>query len=133
MKLVWWMLSGSVLSAFLLSALIGAGLRLEIWLGMLGPLLSALASWIVMERQYARRPEGLTRVLIKAFAAKMIFFAGYIAVLTGMSIVKPIPFAISFLGYFLALHLIEAIGLRRLNSAGLPASSEALQGRLRNG
>ena len=133
MKLVWWMLSGSVLSSIALAILLGAKTRLEIILGMLGPLASALASWIAVERQHIRRPEGLTRLLIKAFAAKMIFFAGYITVLLGAKLVRPIPFVISFMGYFLALHVMEAFGLRRLQAASLPNSPGVLQGHLRNG
>jgi hypothetical protein len=133
MKLVLWMLSGSVFSAGILSLVLGAGARLEVWLGMLGPLVSAVASWIAMGRQYARHPEGLTRILIKAFAAKMIFFAGYVTVLLGAGLVHAIPFAISFLGYFLSLHIVEAVGLHRLQVAGISASPELLQGQYRNG
>ena len=66
--------------------------RREIWLGMLGPLISAIASWIVMERQHRQRPQGMTRLLIKAFAAKMIFFGIYIAVFLVIELVRPIPF-----------------------------------------
>jgi hypothetical protein len=133
MKLVWWMLSGSVLSWLILAILLGSKARIEIGLGMLGPLASAIASWIAMERQHRRRPEGLTGIMIKAFAAKMIFFALYITALLSAGLVRPIPFVIGFLGYFLSLHVVEAIGLRRLQAAGISASSEFLRGQLRNG
>lgn len=126
MKLVWWMLSGSVLSSFVMVALFGAEIELEVWLGMLGPLTAALASWIVMERQHVRRRQGLTGVMIKAFAAKMIFFGAYIAILLGVRLVRPIPFVISFIGYFLLLHVIEVIGLRRLQADDLLTPSGAL-------
>jgi hypothetical protein len=132
MKLIWWMLSGSVLSSIILTALLSASIKLEIWLGMLGPLAAAIVSWIAMERQHVRRPGGMTALLIKAFAAKMIFFAGYITVLLSIGLVEPIPFVISFLSYYLCLHAMEAIGLRRLQT-GNPASSDALQGQLGNG
>jgi len=128
MKLVWWMLAGSILSSLVLSPLFGAEARLEIWLGMLGPLASAVASWIAMERQHLRRPEGMTRLMIRAFAAKMVFFAAYIAVLLRSGWVRPIPFVVSFMGYFLSLHAAEAFGLRRLQAAGLPASPGNLRG-----
>jgi hypothetical protein len=133
MKLVWWMLTGSVLSSVVLTILLGSRTGMDIWIGMLGPLAAALASWIAMERQYRQRPEGLTGLMIKAFAIKMIFFALYVTVLLGVRLVQPVPFAISFLGYFLSLHTVEAIGLRRLQVAGMTASSENLQGQLRNG
>jgi hypothetical protein len=129
MKLVWWMIVGSVFSATVLAALLGSKIGIGIWLGMLGPLVAAIASWIAMERQYKRRREGLTNLMIKAFAVKMIFFALYIVVLLGFRLVQPVPFAIGFLCYFLSLHIVEAIGLHRLQAA----ASEMERGRLRNG
>jgi hypothetical protein len=133
MKLFWWMLSGSILSALILPVLLGSNTRIEVWLGMLGPLAAVLVSWIAMKRQHLRNPKGLTKLLIKAFAAKMIFFAVYITVLLGGGWVRPFPFVISFMGYYLTLHVMEAIGLRRLQAAGLLDSSGALRGQLRNG
>jgi hypothetical protein len=126
MKLFWWMLSGSVLSATVLSVPIAADIRLEIWLGMLGPLASALVSWITMERQFLRRPAGMTSLMIKGFVAKMVFFAGYVTVLLSIGSVQPIPFVISFTAYFILLHAAEAIGLHRLQTANPAASSGAL-------
>ena len=127
------MLSGSVLSSVILSVLLGADSRLELWLGMLGPLVSAIVSWIAMERQHARHPVGMTRLMIKAFAAKMVFFAGYITALLSMGWVRPIPFVTSFIGYFIALHAMEAVGLRRLQAVNPAIPPAALQGQLRNG
>lgn len=124
MKLVWWMLAGSVLSSAVVTILLGIKTGYEVCLGMIGPLASAIASWVAMQRQHERKPEALTGLMIKAFAAKMIFFALYISVFIRSGLVRPIPFVISFACYFLALHLVEAIGLRRLQSAAFPASSE---------
>ena len=125
MKLFWWMLSGSVLSAAILTVLLDANIRLEIWLGMLGPLVSALVSWLFMKRQYFRNPIGMTSLLIKAFAAKMVFFAGYVTVLLSIGLVQPIPFVVSFMAYFICLHAIEAAGLHRLQTAGPEAAPDA--------
>jgi len=119
MKLAWWMLSGSVLSSFLITTLLTTGARREVWLGMLGPLASAVASWIVMERQFTRRPTALTGLLIKAFAAKMVFFGVYVAALLKVGGVRPFPFVVSFMSYFVALHALEAVGLRRLQAGVL--------------
>jgi hypothetical protein len=128
MKLVWWMLAGSTISAFVISALFVKGAKLEVWLGMLGPLAAALVSWIAMERQYRRRLERLTAVMIRAFAAKMVFFGFYITILLSAGWVQPIPFAISFICYFLSLHIVEAIALRRLQVACYPAPPGAHDG-----
>lgn len=124
MKLVWWMLAGSILAAIVLTLLVGAHTRLEIWFGMLGPLIAAAASWIAMVREYARSHRGMTRLLIRAFAAKMIFFAVYIIVLLRTRYVRPIPFVICFAGFYLALHFVEAMGLRRMQTAEKPAEPE---------
>jgi hypothetical protein len=131
MKLIVWMLSGAILSASILTALLDASIRLEIWLGMLGPLIAALASWIAMKRQYFKNPKGLTKLMIRAFAAKMVFFAVYIFVLLGVGWVRPFSFVISFLGYYISLHVMEAIGLRHLQADNFPDSSGALQRPLR--
>ena len=128
MKLVWWMLSGSILTALILTVLIQPAIRLELWTGMMGPLASAIASWMAMRRKHIRRPEGLTALMIKAFAAKIIFFAVYITVFVGSGWVKPIPFVISFISYFLALHLMEVIGLRRIQASGSSTGHAELQG-----
>jgi hypothetical protein len=119
MKLFWWMLAGSVLSSLALTILLGVKSGMSVCLGMLCPLASATASWMAMLRQFKRKPEALMGLMIKAFAAKMIFFALYLSVLIGIGAVRPIPFAISFLGYFLSLHAVEAIGLRQLYAAAL--------------
>ncbi len=132
MKLVWWMLSGSILSALCLTAIAGIDVRLEIWLGMLGPLLCALVSWIAMQRRYTRRPEGMTALLVKAFISKMVFFAAYIIVLLSNEWVQPIPFAILFTFYYLSLHVVEAVALHRLQTAALSMSSDTLKHQLRN-
>jgi hypothetical protein len=126
MKLIWWMLAGSVLSAVAVTVFLEAGMRLEVWLGMLGPLAVAVISWIAMERQYRRKPAAMTSLMIKAFAAKMVFFAGYVTVLLSSGLVEPIPFVISFMAYFVSLHAAEAVGLRRLQTANPPAASGAL-------
>lgn len=116
MKLLWWMLSGSALSALALSVFVEGAIRRDLWLGMLGPLAAALASWVAMKRMYGRRPAALTSLMIKAFAAKMMFFAAYVTVLVKTNAVQPAPFAISFVSYFILLHAIEAIGLQRLQA-----------------
>jgi hypothetical protein len=119
MKLAWWMVSGSVLSSLLITTLLFTQARREVWLGMLGPLVSAVVSWIAMERHSIRRPAGLTGFLIKAFGAKMVFFGVYVTALLKVGSVRPFPFVVSFMSYFVSLHALEAIGLRRLQAGVL--------------
>jgi hypothetical protein len=99
-----------------LAATIGFGGATETatLLGMAGPLLIAIVSWRLAEQAYRRDPASLTGLMMTGFVAKMVFFGGYvILVVKGMS--QPaVPFAVSFTGSFIALHLIEALALRRL-------------------
>ena len=112
------MLAGSAISAFAVVAILGAGakpeLRLAIWLGMLGPLVAAICSMIALNRAHRNNPATVTRVLIAAFAAKVVFFGGYVILIVKTGWVSPNPFVVSFVSYFFALHIIEAIRLRRL-------------------
>jgi hypothetical protein len=118
MKLSWWMLAGSVVSALGITAFLGTAtpldVRLGVWLGMLAPLAATLCSWAVVERTYRTRPENLTRVMGTAFVVKMAFFGGYAVLVVKAGWVQPASFVISFTGYFLALHFIEAVRLKRL-------------------
>jgi hypothetical protein len=102
--------AASVLSAAILSARFGS----EVWLGMFAPLLVVSVTWVVMERVYKTHPERLTSTMIGAFAGKLIFFAAYMGLTVGVFRVKPVPFALSLTGYFIALHLIEALWLKRM-------------------
>jgi hypothetical protein len=117
MKLVWWMISVSILSSLALSWVVGAGAGTELWFGMAGPLASAIVSWVAIERRRLKHPEALTGLMIKSFAAKMIFFAAYVAVLLKAGSMRPNPFAVSFIGYFILLHGMEAFGLHRIQSS----------------
>lgn len=127
MKLVWWMVAGSVTSSLAMTAILGVQTGPAIGLGMSGPLIAILLTWISVERLHNRHPERVTALLVKAFAAKMVFFAAYIGLILGADLVRPMPFVISFTAYFLALHITMAISLRRLMSTGSGSSVGAFQ------
>jgi len=86
----------------------------EVWLGMLAPLVVVSVTWILSERVYKANPERLTSVMIAAFAGKLVFFGAYVGLVVGIIGVEPVRFAVSFTGYFIVLHLIEALWLKRL-------------------
>jgi hypothetical protein len=117
MKLVRWMILACVLSCALAGVVAGRQASREIWLGMCAPLVVAACTWILTERVYKQRPERLTSVMIGALAGKLIFFGAYVAVAIGVLHVQPVPFIVSFTGYFVALHLIEALWMKRLFAA----------------
>ena len=110
MKLVLGAASASVLSAGILAASFGR----EIWLGMFAPLIVVSATWVLIERVYKTHPERLTSVMISAFAGKLVFFGAYVGLAIGVLGAERVPFVASLTGYFIALHMIEALWLKRL-------------------
>jgi hypothetical protein len=117
-KPVPWMVGVSV--ATCLVALVATRFSVvpELVLGMVGPLSSAVLTWQVLERTYSSSPERLTSVMITAFGVKVLLFALYVVgALWGLGL-RPKPFMLSFTGYYLGLHVAEAMFLRRLFAAG---------------
>jgi hypothetical protein len=126
MKLARWMAAASVVSAALAVVVAGAGYAPEILLGMFGPLAETVASWVVAEQVFRRRPERLTSVMITAFAGKLVFFGAYVAVMVKGLSLRPMPFMASFTSFFIALHFVEAMALRRLFAERMAASDRSI-------
>jgi hypothetical protein len=110
LKSVLWLAVASVASA----ALLGARFGREVWLGMFAPLIVVSVTWMLVERVHKANPNLLTSVMIAAFAGKLVFFGAYVGLAIGVLDVQRGPFVVSFAGYFIALHMIEAHLLRRL-------------------
>ena len=122
MRLAAWMAAASTGAAAVAVAVAGVGFAPEIVLGMFGPLAETVASWVVAEEVFRRRPERLTAVMITAFAGKLVFFGAYVAYMLSVLSLRPVPFVTSFATSFIALHLAEALLLKRL-FAGAPDQS----------
>jgi hypothetical protein len=86
----------------------------EIACGVAGPLVVAAGSWVLAERTWRRQPERLTAVMVAAFAFKLLFFAAYVATMLTVLSLRPVPFVASFTASYIALHLAEAVALKRL-------------------
>ncbi len=84
----------------------------EIFLGLLIPWLMGLFTLGTVERIYERHPEKLTAFMMKAFFGKMVIVALYIILLFSFYTFHALPFVISFAGYFITLHTLEAFYLR---------------------
>lgn len=107
------MIGSSVASWAAITAAGGASFNPELAFGMAAPLAGAAVSWRLVERTHARAPERLTSVLIASFAAKMIFFGAYVALL-GALWLRPRPLVVAFAASFIVLHAIEAGYLKKL-------------------
>jgi len=114
MKPAIWMAAAS-LSSWLVVSLSSQGRGdPELLFGMAGPMTSAVGSWVAYQRAHRTAPGRLTNVMMAALAVKMLFFGVYfVVVLRGLEL-RPVPFVLSFAAYFIALHAMEAVFLRRL-------------------
>jgi hypothetical protein len=95
-----------------------AGSGQAVFFGMLAPLAVACGSWVMSERTWKRDPQALTGRMMAAFAFKLVFFGGYVAAMLRIVGLRPVPFTVSFSCYFIALHFVEALLLRRLLASG---------------
>jgi hypothetical protein len=108
------MVAAGVVSWACMAAVLGDPVNPELLFGMLGPLLVATLSWVVVARAWAVRPEGVFGVLLGGMAIKLVFLAAYAYVMLRVVALRPVPFVASFTGYFIALHNIEALFMKRL-------------------
>jgi hypothetical protein len=118
MNALGWTLGASVASALVAAAFVGARTEVAILLGLLGPLLAAGGTWVLVERVFRRRPDRVTPLMIAAFGAKLVSFGAYVAVVLRVLAVAPVPFVVSFTSYFVGLYAAEAVSLHRLFSGG---------------
>jgi hypothetical protein len=56
--------------------------------------------------------------MFAGFAAKMVFFGGYVVVVLRVFGVRPMPFIASFTTCFIGSYLVEALLLKRLFRSG---------------
>ncbi|MDA2924676.1 hypothetical protein MYX84_02925 [Acidobacteria bacterium AH-259-O06] len=105
-----------VVSWALVSITFAPGAAMEIFLGMLVPLLVGIATILMVERIYRKESQKLTSFMAKAFLAKMVLYAVYMTLIVGLYSFQPIPFVISFTVYFTGLHMAEALYFRTMFS-----------------
>ena len=59
-------------------------------------------------------PAAVMRVMVEGLAVKAMFFGAYVVGMLRVIGLRPMPFVVSFTGYFIALHVTEAVFLQRL-------------------
>jgi len=114
MKPVVWMVMLCVASAVVAARLFDAAFTRDVYLGMIGPLVAAAGTWIAVSRASREAPARVSGVLMRGFAIKMILFGVYVVAMVKLAAVHPIPFVVSFTGYFVSLYVAEAALLSRL-------------------
>ena len=115
------MIGGCLLSWGVFTLAGGSEVNPEVAIGMAGPLVSACATWYFVERAHAASPQRVTSVLMAGFVAKMLFFGGLVGLVAVLGL-RPRPFVVSFAVYFIALHVLEAVCLRRLFASAEPVA-----------
>jgi hypothetical protein len=118
MKQVVWMAAGCVGSWLVAAVLFDR--TSELFLGMIGPLVAAAATWMAIERTQRHNPSGVTRLLMGALMAKVLFFGAYVVGVSRVPGIDLPTFAASFFVYFVALYIAQAFLIRGL---GVPQAS----------
>ena len=73
-----WMIGASLLSWLLITLVAARSLNPELFWGMLGPLVSAVITWIAVARTHRAAPERVMGVLMAGFGVKLVFFGLYL-------------------------------------------------------
>lgn len=108
-----WVVVALVVAGGAVAVWLVPGVAPEVLLGMAGPLGVGLGSLVLMERTYKRSPERLTRLMVRAFLAKLVVFGLYMSAVVSMLSLDAAWFAGSFTVSFVVLHLAEALHLQR--------------------
>ena len=92
----------------------GAATSPEAGYGLAGPLAAAVGSWLITARVHAVDPAKMTSAMVAGFGVKALLFGVYVvAAVRGLGL-RPLPFALSFTGFFVVLYAMEAYFLWRL-------------------
>jgi hypothetical protein len=82
--------------------------------GMIGPLVAAIATWVIVSATFRRNPAALTKLMIGAFGVKAVFFGIYCVAMVKLFDLDVRPFGLSFAGFFISLYAVEAALFSRL-------------------
>ena len=86
----------------------------EIFLGMIIPWIIFLFSVLITQYIHIKLSFNITKYISIAMIMKMILYGIIIVAIFSFMSFNPIPFIISFTGYYLMLHLTEAYIVRSL-------------------
>lgn len=113
-SLMWVAVSVSMVSSAFIATYVMPAVATEVLVGMAGPVVVAVGSIMMMDRVSRRTPEGLTRLLIRAFVSKMVVFGLYVVLATVLMSLDVVVFIVSFTMYFVLLYLVETFYVYQL-------------------
>ena len=87
---------------------------------MIGPLMAAMATWVIVTRTYRINPVALTNVMVAAFGVKAVFFGVYCVAMVKLFGMDITVFGLSFAAFFIALYAVEAALFARLFRSPAP-------------
>jgi len=94
----------------------------ELFLGMIVPLVIGLLTVKKIQSIFTSDPGKLTSFMMKSFIGKLVIYGVYMMGIVAFSPFNERPFFISFMGYFITLHVLEAFFIRsvfiRFSSSG---------------
>ena len=94
----------------------------ELFLGMIVPLVIGLLTVTKIQSIFTSDPGELTSFMMKSFIGKLVIYGVYMMGIVAFSSFSERPFFISFMGYFITLHVLEAFFIRsvfiRFSSSG---------------
>lgn len=91
--------------------------RRGVVLGTIGPLVAALATWVVVARAHARAPARVSGVMVVLFGVKMLAYPAYVVAVVLLLDAGSAAFVVSFTSQIVLLYGLEALFLRRLFAA----------------
>ena len=114
MKLTWTLVAVCVTSCGLGAVVLAPGAAAAVLFGMAAPLVVGVATIALVDQTARTDILQLTARMTKAFITKMVFYPVYVVVVVRVLAIDPVPFAISFTVYFVALQITEALYFKAL-------------------
>ena len=86
----------------------------ELFLGMIVPLVIGLITVTKIQSIFTSDPGKLTSFMMKSFIGKLVIYGVYMIGIVSFSSFNERPFFISFIGYFITLHVLEAFFIKSI-------------------
>ena len=108
------MVGASALGWLALVAVAGPDSVTAVTAGTMGPLVATVISWLATARVHSRAPGQVQGVMLRFFAAKVVFFGVFVTAAIKWLSLGTRMFVVSFATQYIMLHFMEAFYLHRL-------------------